>query len=103
MSMKVKLSYRKTAHPRTRGGYQGWERTEVADTLNVYDNTEARTPTAIAQTYDARGNGNGASDCTITGDHQDRVTDYTALALEEKSMENEHTLIVRRLTPTECV
>ena len=30
-------------------------------------------------TWDARGNGDGASDCTITGDHQSRVTDYTAL------------------------
>lgn len=72
------------------------------DTLNVYDNTETRTPTAIVQTYDARGNGNGAIACTITGNHQDRVTDYTALALEEKSMENENQMIVRRLTPLEC-
>lgn len=29
--------------------------------------------------YDARGNGDGAVACTITGDHQSRVTDYTAL------------------------
>ena len=31
--------------------------------------------------FDARGNGDGESDCTITGDHQNRVTDYTALAV----------------------
>ena len=47
MLMKVKLSYRKTAHPRTRGGYQGWTETETADTLNVYDNTEMRTPILV--------------------------------------------------------
>ena len=32
-------------------------------------------------TFDARGNGNGAIACTITGDHQNRVTDYTALCV----------------------
>lgn len=31
--------------------------------------------------YDARGNGDGAIACTITGDHQNRVTDYTAIAV----------------------
>ena len=34
-------------------------------------------------TYDARGNGDGQTTCTLTGDHQDRVTDYTALVLED--------------------
>ncbi len=37
--------FRKTGHPTTSDGGQGWEETEVADTLNVFDNTEARTPT----------------------------------------------------------
>ena len=32
--------------------------------------------------YDARGNGGGAICPTITGDHQNRVTDYTAVVLE---------------------
>lgn len=37
---------------------------------------------AVAYTtavYDARGNGDGETVCTITGDHENRVTDYTAL------------------------
>lgn len=38
-------------------------------------------------TYDARGNGDGDVCCTLTGDHQDRVTDYTALVVEEKNEE----------------
>lgn len=33
--------------------------------------------------YDARGNGDGAVACTITGDHQNRVTDYTALCVAD--------------------
>jgi DNA (cytosine-5)-methyltransferase 1 len=36
-------------------------------------------------TYDARGNGDGNIACTLTGDHQDRVTDYTALVVENDS------------------
>ena len=32
-------------------------------------------------TYDARGNGEGIGDNTLSGDHQNRVTDYTAIVL----------------------
>jgi DNA (cytosine-5)-methyltransferase 1 len=31
--------------------------------------------------FDARGNGDGKTVCTLTGDHQNRVTGYTALAV----------------------
>ena len=34
--------------------------------------------------YDARGNGDGEVCCTITGDHQNRITDYTAIVTEER-------------------
>jgi DNA (cytosine-5)-methyltransferase 1 len=36
----------------------------------------------IKLVYDARGNGSGAISPTITGDHQNRISDYTAIALE---------------------
>ena len=32
--------------------------------------------------YDARGNGGGRTAPTIIGDHQDRVTDYTAIVVK---------------------
>lgn len=48
-------------------------------------------------TYDARGNSDGKTANTITGDHESRVTDYTALPAEQAVH-----WIVRRLTPTEC-
>ena len=68
--------------------------------------------------YDVRGNGDGKTVCTLTGDHQDRVTDYTAIVMPETA----HSLRgsgrdpqredmatypptngkVRRLTPLEC-
>ena len=91
---------------------------------------EERAPTLNAQknmsVYDARGNGDGAVACTITGDHQNRVTDYTALAVDVRNLneteECSGTLqsknnggyslnyqnpirlkkAVRRLTPLEC-
>lgn len=45
-------------------------------------------------TYDARGNGDGETVNTVTGDHNNRVTDYSTLVKQD--------YIVRRLTPTEC-
>ena len=35
-----------------------------------------------AQIFDARGNGGGGISPTITGDHQNRITDYTAIVIE---------------------
>ena len=50
MSKKKRSSYRKTAHPISNDLPQGWEETEVTDTLNIFDNTELRTPTLIEET-----------------------------------------------------
>lgn len=38
--------------------------------------------------FDARGNGDGSISPTITGDHQNRVTDYTALCVGNGQMRN---------------
>jgi len=42
--------------------------------------------------FDARGNGGGGISPTITGDHQNRVTDYTAVVVsyEESQFSSEH-------------
>lgn len=37
----------------------------------------------LAKIWDARGNGDGETASTITGDHENRVTDYTSLVVEE--------------------
>ena len=47
--------------------------------------------------YDARGNGDGKTSPTITGDHNGLITDYTSIIIEKITR-----WIVRRLTPTEC-
>lgn len=46
--------------------------------------------------FDARGNGDGGVSPTITGDHQNRITDYTAIVLE---LDDEDSSGVRPLQP----
>lgn len=50
---------------------------ERNDTLH----TNAKERELIVLIYDARGNGGGAICPTITGEHQNRVTDYTAIVV----------------------
>ena len=89
--------------------------------------TGARATAEIVAIYDCRGNGDGSIVPTLTGDHQNRVTDYTAVCVGNGQLHNismaeqMNTLdcmhdqqavltsgkpprryIVRRLTPLEC-
>ena len=50
---------------------KGWKE-DVSYTLNTIDRPAV---------FDARGNGNGETVPTITGDHENRVTDYTAVVM----------------------
>ena len=54
--VRHKIAYRKKSHPSHRGGCQNWEETKVADTMNVFDNSESRTETVVL-VFDSRGNG----------------------------------------------
>ncbi len=47
--------------------------------------------------FDARGNGDGDISSTITGDHENRITDYTTVVCTTDGEPS-----VRRLTPLEC-
>lgn len=51
----------------------------VAGTLGTNSNASGRNAPLV---FDARGNGDGKTACTLTGDHQSRVTDYTCLCIE---------------------
>lgn len=91
-----------------------------ADSCDNYIN-----PVAEPKIYDARGNGDGITSPTMTGDHNSRVTDYTAIILQGNETTNtlmardykgvgrDDSLgkiiaqkiirwIARRMTPTEC-
>lgn len=60
-------------------GSIGWQE-ECAATLTAQcSGTE---PTVICKCYDARGNGDGETVNTITGDHENRITDYTSVVVE---------------------
>ena len=66
------------------GGQSAHEILFVRDRLSRHNNkSESKgkeTPSDVARSfgvYDARGNGDGKTVCTITGDHCNRVTDYT--------------------------
>lgn len=43
------MTFRKTGHPRNSEEAQGWETTDTADTLNVFDNSEKRTPILVVE------------------------------------------------------
>lgn len=100
-------------------GYQE----EVAATLSAQ--ASGTEPSVAIKVYDARGNGDGEVCPTITGDHNNRISDYTALCCEPVITINDKATryqgggsenlvaerinhaenvryIVRRLTPTEC-
>ena len=71
-------------------------------------------PTVICKCYDSRGNGDGETVSTLTGDHENRITDYTSVVvakspiycLQGNAIDRADTAgcngKVRRLTPTEC-
>lgn len=60
------VCYRKTGHPMNKEDAQGWEETEVNDTLNCFDNTEARTPTVICEKPKTWSVGNGQAHEAMT-------------------------------------
>ncbi len=98
-------------------------------TMNTVDRHAVAYSIIRPAVFDARGNGDGKIVPTITGDHENRITDYTAIVIhqnasgEVRMSEIAHTLstnanasgrntpilaekmvrwIVRRLTPVEC-
>ena len=117
----VPAAFRKKGHPQNSEQPQEWERTDVNDTLNIFDNTDQRTPTAVVydasrrhnyesfgdvcetvqaaygtggnnvpmvvnedkKVFDARGNGDGETCPTLTGDHENRITDYSAICVDQ--------------------
>lgn len=54
---------------------------EISGTLQAKENGEYSLNYQNPVVYDARGNGDGQIVPTLTGDHENRITDYTALAV----------------------
>ena len=68
--------------------HHGWRQSEKSGTLTAGQNDSIRGDTPLVVTYDARGNGDGKTVNTITGDHENRVTDYTSVVCIQDSTEN---------------
>lgn len=54
MSNRERLScntFRKMGHPQNSEQCQGWEQTDVSDTLNIFDNSEQRTPVLVLENH----------------------------------------------------
>ena len=65
--------------------HSGCRVVDIARTLDTSTTDPSKNQGGIAVVYDARGNGNGEIAPTMTGDHQNRVTDYTAVVCEDKA------------------
>lgn len=63
------------------GGKGALVQTELSATISTLQDQTLFQPVV----YDARGNGDGKIVPTITGDHENRITDYTANAIERKT------------------
>ena len=105
--------------------HSGCRQVDKAKTLDCFDPNPSKNQggIAIVECYDARGNGDGKTCPTITGDHENRITDYTAVCVNGYDVADtldasyykgcgergfkERTVVadratVRRLTPLEC-
>ena len=74
----------KSANP-----HSGFNETNVSRTLDCSDQNPAKNQGGLvivqASVFDARGNGDGKIVPTITGSHESNITDYTAIAVERKT------------------
>lgn len=59
---------------------------DVSKTLSAIASDADHVPCII---LDARGNGNGEISPTLTGDHQNRITDYTAIVVVAERKEKD--------------
>ena len=73
----------------------------ISNTTSLSLVADAGGNTAPAVCYDARGNGDGTLCSTLTGDHENRITDYTAVVVKENP-KPPRKYIIRRITPLEC-
>lgn len=65
-------------------GYNATTTGDVEATLGINCGISTGRNGVQISVFDARGNGDGTLVPTLTGDHQDRVTDYTAIVVEPK-------------------
>lgn len=68
----------------------GWQEECAATLAAQCSGTE---PTVCVKCYDARGNGDGQTVSTLTGDHENRITDYTSVVCMAHGQANAEILV----------
>ena len=61
---------------------ENWAESNVKNAIRANESKSSHA--IVCKTYDARGNGDGETVSTITGDHENRITDYTSVVVEPK-------------------
>lgn len=89
--------------------HSGCYETEAAGTITANGcepNNQGGTCIVERRVYDARGNGNGSTAATVTGDHESRITDYTNVVVHRdepyilESNQNHATITNSGVCPT---
>lgn len=81
------VCYRKKAHPQNADEGQGYERTDIADTLNVFDTGECRTPILIVSEKPVICiEGNGARPSHMVNGYSEGGAMYTLNTIEQHSV-----------------
>ena len=95
--------YRKTTHP-PKGEGQGWEEAKVNDTLNVFDNSETRTPTLVLENHpaDSRVKISKNNVFETLSSRMGTGGGNVPMVMESNNMIDKSNYVVRRLTPLEC-
>ena len=70
----------------------GWQE-QCAPTLGAAPSGTNQVPAVCAKVFDARGNGDGDIVSTLTGDHENRITDYTAVVCMASGQANAEKLV----------
>ena len=73
---------------KSKNPHSGCRCVEIAKALDTTDPNPSKNQGGIAvvcvKCYDARGNGDGQTVSTLTGDHENRITDYTSVVVDSK-------------------
>ena len=68
------------------GGKGALIQTDMSATIATNNDQYLFQPISAMNCYDARGNGDGETVNTLTGDHENRITDYTSVVVSEETI-----------------
>lgn len=88
------IAYRKKGHPQNAEEGQGLEETDTTDTLNVFDNSEKRTPTMVLENHGQDGRIGIRKDNVFGTMQTNGGGNHEPMVIED--------MVARRLTPLEC-